>query len=127
MIQLTYTSQAAQELTSGDIFKIIETSSRNNLRDELTGFLIYSGDSFFQLIEGPEVSIDALFDRISGDPRHKQVNILSRKQVEERAFPKWRMKRVSPKSVSVGDPIEGLDSAPHYVRRAVAEFLNPNA
>ncbi len=127
MIQMTYTSQAAQALASDDIFKIIQTSSHNNLRNNLTGFLIFSGQQFFQLIEGPEASVDDLFERLYSDPRHEKVEVLTRKNIEERSFPKWRMQRLDPAATSGSDQINGIENAPDYVHRAVKDFLKRTA
>lgn len=38
MIQVSYISAATSELSADEIFSIIEASSHNNLRDDLTGF-----------------------------------------------------------------------------------------
>ena len=127
MIQMTYTSKATQALASGDIFKIVENSSRNNLRNDLTGFLIFSGQRFFQLIEGPKASVDDLLENLYRDLRHENVEVQTRKKIEERAFPKWRMKRISPAAISSSNPINGLDNAPDYVDNAVKDFLRTSA
>lgn len=125
MIEITYTSEAASSMAPDDIFNIIETSARNNLQDDLTGFLIFSKGRFFQLIEGPESSIDALFARLSNDPRHENVFILTRKEIKQRSFPKWQMKRLSSAAQSHTAQITGLSRAPAYVQAAVADFLKP--
>lgn len=94
MHQLIYVSEASPHLRPDEIFLIVEQSSRNNLRSEITGFLIFAGGRFLQLIEGPPHALDALITALRVDPRHHSVRVLSRRPITERSFPRWRMKRV---------------------------------
>jgi hypothetical protein len=125
LIEVTYTSVAAALLTSEEVFKIIEKSARNNLRDDLSGFLIFSGNRFFQLVEGPEQAIDALLQRLGNDPRHREIRIVSRKPVAHRSFAKWKMKRIVPSAdwqvVANAGP-EFANTSPS-VKAAVSDFL----
>ncbi len=125
MIQLIYTSCAERSVDSRDIFKIIEVSAKNNARDYLTGFLIFTDQRFFQLIEGPDDAIETLLNKLSDDPRHTQIEILKREAVEQRAFPKWSMKRLMPNaaSLSLADEISGFADTSSDVKQAVDEFL----
>ena len=59
-MQIAYVSRASSVLAPDDVFKIIETSARNNSRDDLTGFLIFAENRFFQVVEGSRSAIDAL-------------------------------------------------------------------
>ena len=79
MQQLIYVSYASDDFQSGDVFKIIETSARNNPTRDVTGFLVYAHDTFVQFVEGPAASLDALLDDLkacllytSPSPRDKR-------------------------------------------------------
>lgn len=96
MIQLTYVSEASSGLAPDELFSIIETSSRNNLRDGLTGFLVYARDRFFQIVEGQDDPIEALLSRLTRDRRHSNIAIVSRASIAARSFPRWQMKRLAP-------------------------------
>ncbi|SFR33219.1 BLUF domain-containing protein [Litoreibacter janthinus] len=74
-----------------DIKALIETCKRNNPRLHLTGLLHYNGDHFIQVIEGGRVEVSALYHRISRDPRHSNIILLSCADVRERMFPTWSM------------------------------------
>ena len=125
MIRITYTSEAASILTSDEVFRIIETSAKNNMRDDLTGFLVFSGNRFFQYVEGPEDAIDALLEKLEDDRRHDSIRILDRAEIEERVFPRWKMKRLMPGSdwQSLAQTGPEFGKAPPAVKSAVMQFL----
>ncbi len=52
-----YTSQFARPLGDDDIKKILPISHKNNLRDEITGFLTVRDGYFLQVLEGPEAKV----------------------------------------------------------------------
>lgn len=127
MIQMTYVSVARSNLAADELFRIIEVSSRNNSRDDLTGFLVFSQNRFFQLIEGPDEKLDGLLVRINADPRHSDIQILSRKTVAARSFPRWHMKRLQPGNGQwqVIEDGTGNRALPPEVREKVKAFLRP--
>lgn len=107
MHQLIYVSEASPELSSGELFRIVEQSARNNPSADITGFLILREGRFLQLVEGPLLALDTLVDTLRRDPRHYSLVILSRVPIAERAFPRWRMKRVG----ESGDALAELELA----------------
>jgi hypothetical protein len=62
-----------------------------NLRLEITGALIFENNQFGQVIEGPEDVIDALWEKIQKDDRHKNILLIERKSISARNFEKWTM------------------------------------
>ena len=100
MQQLIYVSYASDDFQSGDVFKIIETSARNNPTRDVTGFLVYAHDTFVQFVEGPAASLDALLNDLKADSRHQRLEVLERREGRGRCFPNWRMERLA---VSGGD------------------------
>ncbi|MEL6622182.1 MAG: BLUF domain-containing protein [Pseudomonadota bacterium] len=77
--------------TSLDVRQIIAASHRNNGRDNITGFLHYNGYYFLQVLEGGRASVSACYHRISQDPRHTNIVLISAEDVRERLFPSWSM------------------------------------
>jgi len=100
MIKLTYVSksQLSEQFSFDDLYRILSVSRRNNSKSEVTGALILCGDNFAQLLEGPEESVFAIFDRIKVDKRHKEVTIVKKQTALERAFGEWSM--AHPKKIS---------------------------
>lgn len=97
--RLTYCSQARVDTGSLQaISEILGVSRRNNARDRLTGALAVNDGWFLQVVEGAPNAIDSLMRRLHADPRHAQIEILSRRQVTGRLFADWTMAaaRVTP-------------------------------
>ena len=122
MIQLAYSSAAQGNLASGEVFEIIETSASNNLRDDLTGMLIFANDRFFQIIECETAAIDGLMARLQADPRHHSIKVLHRQDIAERSFPRWRMERV--RIANGGVPEADLSAVSSPVQALVRQFLD---
>lgn len=126
MLQIGYTSVATENFGSGDLFKIIDKSAKNNANAELTGFLIYSNGHFFQVIEGPIECVEMLMNRLKTDPRHHSIKIVCHSRTRDRAFPRWSMKRlITPEDSRTLDCIRGdLRRAPEKVRLAAETFFD---
>lgn len=125
MHQLVYVSKAAPHIASEDVFRIIEQSARNNPSADITGFLIFRDGHFLQMVEGPLMSLDGLLRVLAHDPRHHSIRVLSREPIEERAFPKWRMRRVGSSGEAAAQLEESLlsESSAARLPEPVREFL----
>jgi hypothetical protein len=91
MIRLTYISTALQGLPETTTRDIVDVSRINNRRCNVTGLLISDGVRFLQAIEGGDAAVDATFERIQADPRHRACVLLDRGPVTARAFAGWDM------------------------------------
>lgn len=107
MHQLIYTSEARRGLSSEDVFRIVEQSGRNNPSGDITGFLLLRDGRFLQLIEGPLMALEMLMAQLAQDDRHHRVQVLSRKPIAQRSFPRWRMRQVGVE----GEALEELEQA----------------
>ena len=95
MRRIHYISEFADSLSPEDIESITRVSAVNNARDGITGMLMASGQLFFQLIEGPDEAVDALYNRILADRRHRNVMVLGDERGDlKRQCPDWAMKKV---------------------------------
>ena len=111
MKRVRYISSFAQPMTQQDIDGIVTTSQKNNPARNITGMLVATGDLFYQLLEGPEHEIDALYERILSDPRHNQVLLLDSETGDfQRLCPDWAMQKIdlSLKSAAETAPISAL-------------------
>jgi class 3 adenylate cyclase len=94
--RLTYVSKLSVPLNQKEILEIGRKASLNNQKIDVTGILIGVGDYFFQILEGEETTVNVLIEKISRDPRHRDVTILSAESgCEERLFSDWNMKAVT--------------------------------
>jgi hypothetical protein len=95
MKRIRYISRFKQPMTSEEIAELAATSAANNAKQDITGLLIATGEVFFQIIEGPDDRIDAIFRRITDDDRHRNVLVLGTEQGDIlRLCPDWAMKKV---------------------------------
>lgn len=91
LIHLVYSSVATANLGAEDLAEILGQSRANNERAGITGMLLYTDRSFFQVIEGSPESIAGLYDRIQRDPRHTRPTQIIREPIVHRTFGEWTM------------------------------------
>ncbi|MEQ1912809.1 MAG: BLUF domain-containing protein [Vicinamibacterales bacterium] len=88
---LAYASAATREFTPGELAQILAKAGSHNLQAGITGMLLYTDGSFFQVLEGAEDVVHKLYDKIQVDPRHSQAIKLIEEPIEKRAFSQWSM------------------------------------
>jgi hypothetical protein len=91
MIQLIYASHPF-DFDEGTLVAILTVARSCNERDGITGALICRGDLYLQLLEGPQETVEAAYQRIETDHRHLEIKLLSHRTVTERLFPAWAMR-----------------------------------
>jgi len=89
--QLLYVSSAAVELTEEALLELLYESQSKNAARNISGLLLHSDGSIIQILEGEKIDVENLYLKIEQDPRHKGVIVLSRKHVEKRDFPEYKM------------------------------------
>lgn len=88
---IAYVSRQSYILKDEDISTLLVTCRTKNMRNEITGMLIYFDGTFVQFLEGPKENIDPLFDIISKDKRHQDVILLIDGVSSKREFEDWSM------------------------------------
>jgi hypothetical protein len=91
MISLTYLSTATDAFSIDELEQLLGASREANHARGLTGMLLYAGGHFIQTLEGPESVVDATYEEIARDPRHRDVFVALRETIESRVFPDWSM------------------------------------
>ena len=102
LTRLIYISRSVGPQTTTVTTQILETARRYNKAHNLTGVLCQGSGIFLQVIEGQRSAINALFSRIMADTRHKNVEILSMEEIEQRRYGQWSMALVQ---LSMDDPM----------------------
>lgn len=69
---------------------LAHSASRNTQR-RVSGFLHREADHYYQWLEGPRVHLEALFELILVDPRHRAIEVLRHGPIAERQFSRWSM------------------------------------
>jgi hypothetical protein len=98
--RLLYRSDSELTGLAGDIDREVErivgAARRKNEAAGITGALMLSAGTFIQVLEGPVGSVEAVFERICCDLRHRDVRLLELAIAEERIFAEWTMVQVTP-------------------------------
>jgi len=95
LVRLLYASRADAPITAEQLQTILRQSKSNNLKHGITGVLCCSDDIYLQVLEGGRAAVNRLYNRITADPRHKDVELLSYQQINERRFGGWSMGQVN--------------------------------
>jgi hypothetical protein len=95
LVQLLYASRTDPKSSAQHIQSIMEQSRRNNPPRGITGILCCSGDTFLQVLEGGRSAVNDIYNRITNDPRHMQVELLYYAEITERSFGNWTMGQVN--------------------------------
>ena len=77
---------------------ILTKSRSNNPAIGVTGNLIYHADLFLQLLEGPHLAVQKLYETILADNRHADIVKLRDETFNRRLFASWAMKNDSHQS-----------------------------
>ncbi len=93
LYRLVYRSRhaLAAETASRELDELVTRARAANARAGITGALLLADGHFLQAIEGPLEPLEALFERICTDFRHRDVQLLEFGPVEERLFAGWAM------------------------------------
>lgn len=91
MISITYVSSAVYRFSEATLLDLVDQCQRNNERLGVTGILVYSDGNFMQVIEGADLVIHALYERIRCDSRHRGVYTVRQQGIEAREFRGWSM------------------------------------
>ena len=91
LIHFVYASAATHEFGIESLTEILRQSRENNERVGLTGILLYSEGSFFQVLEGDPAAIDTLCQKLILDKRHTHLTTIIREPIPRRDFDSWSM------------------------------------
>jgi hypothetical protein len=87
---------------------VLNAARGHNKADNVTGALLFTGSGFAQVLEGPREVVERTFERISADPRHADVTVLSFTPTERRSFPDWAMGFSGQMAPDASDPLASL-------------------
>lgn len=127
MLRIVYSSSARSGMDAAMLNRILGSARVRNARRDISGMLLYRDGVFLQLLEGREVDVRYVFDRITVDPRHKRLVKLVDEPITERDFAGWHM---GYRVVTAAD-IASAEPAREIIHKPLANFaaleLNPPA
>lgn len=92
LIHLIYCSAASNpQMGESALNSILAQSRDNNSHVGITGILLFEGGTFFQVLEGEEAVVDAVYTKILADPRHVNATKIISEPILRRDFGEWTM------------------------------------
>lgn len=91
LISLVYTSTASAPFRETALAHLLDQARSLNGARDVTGMLLYRGERFIQVLEGPAHVVRRLARTIGQDARHRDMRILMDEPIEERQFDDWTM------------------------------------
>jgi hypothetical protein len=123
MIQLSYISKQTYPLSNAEVRDILQRSVSNNSSKGITGMLIFYRGTFLQVLEGDQKLVTELYERLRLDRRHKEVQLIDKKEVNAPSFSSWGMGFVDVQEIfNNGD----RDFVSYFVDAAAEQAKNPN-
>lgn len=108
LIHLIYSSAANHDFSEKELEDLLTIARKNNAAIDVTGMLLYTDRSFFQILEGESETVMQLYAHIAKDKRHSQVVIIIKEPLARRAFGEWSMGYAAVKAEEIGN-IVGLN------------------
>lgn len=91
IIHVIYCSASSSKFSREDLTILLEKARNKNRQLGITGMLLHTDGSFFQVLEGPEENVERLMDSISKDKRHYDVTLIIKESIARRSFEDWTM------------------------------------
>ncbi len=121
LIHIIYTSAATVDFQDHDLTELLQKARATNTRLGITGMLLFENGSFFQILEGSPLAVDALFHTIEQDHRHKNVVAIIREPIIQRAFAEWTMGYAK---ITQGDASEIMGQNDFFGQGSVFQQVN---
>lgn len=129
-LQAIYISAATQQFSSEELAELLAKARENNTENGVSGLLVYHQGSFLQILEGPADAVEKTLDIIASDPRHTNIRILFKDQVEAPEYEEWSMGFVDPTGaaqvidgfVGYNGKLDALTIDPSRAKKIVRKF-----
>ena len=114
MKRIIYCSQATNDLSPEELVALLELSRANNEAAGLSGMLLYSSESFLQVLEGEPAALETTYARIGVDDRHTNLRLLLDAEVSAPLFPDWTMGFEHVDDEDLAEELDGFTPATDY-------------
>ena len=114
MKRMIYCSQSTIDFSPEELISLLELSRVNNQTSGLTGMLLYSSQSFLQMLEGDPAALEETYGRIVADDRHVNLRLLMNADVPARLFPDWTMGFEHIDDEELAEDLEGFTPEMQY-------------
>ncbi len=86
---LVYRSRSTNQLKKDKVVAMSKHFAVRNRDRDITGMLVFDGQYFMQILEGPRQKVTALYELIKTDPRHEEVVTVLDEPIYRRTFDEW--------------------------------------
>ena len=100
LVRLMYASRAVPAVDAEELHALLRQCRTNNPKHGITGVLCFADRIFLQVLEGGRGAVNQLYQRIVHDTRHRDVELLTYEEIEQRRFAGWAMGQVQMASVN---------------------------
>jgi hypothetical protein len=114
MKRIIYASQATLDFSPEELIALLEKARVKNEAAGLSGMLLYSSQSFLQVLEGEPDALAAAYSRIKVDDRHTNLRLLMEDEVTAPLFPDWTMGFEHVEDEDLADELTGFTPALEY-------------
>jgi hypothetical protein len=121
---ILYRSTETYEMDPADLLKLLLDARAHNVEHHITGLLLYHEHHFMQILEGPRDAVLALYQRISEDPRHRDLILDLSEPAQARLFPDWQMALAHVPTIRGRAVVTGIESERDI--EAVLRTLSPH-
>ena len=91
VFRLSYSSRATRPIQRRVATQLASDAAANNDREGVSGVLFSDHGLFLQWLEGPAPEVCAVMSRITADPRHTDVTLLTAGWITDRRYSDWAM------------------------------------
>lgn len=91
LIYLVYSSAASHAFSRAQLTDLLIQARTKNEQLGITGMLLYTDGSFFQVLEGEAKTVETLFETIERDFRHTHITMILKESTPHRLFGDWTM------------------------------------
>ena len=108
-------------MSDDQLDELLDQARKLNHTRSITGMLLYSDGSFFQVLEGLSEQVEETFHSISADQRHSNIRLLFKEEIPNRSFHDWSMgfQRMSPAEISqisgINNVMQGQEPLSKYL------------
>jgi hypothetical protein len=114
VIRVIYCSQATHDVSPDELVDLLALSRRNNTAAGLSGLLLYTSQSFLQVLEGESGPLLRTYDAILKDSRHTNLRLLQQVEASAPLFPDWSMGFEHVDDEDLEDQVDGFTAATRY-------------
>jgi hypothetical protein len=95
LVRLLYASRATSPIKPDLLASILKHATHANAIVGVTGLLCHTDGVFLQVLEGSRDAVSTLYNRITRDPQHTDITLLTYDEITERNFSGWAMGQVN--------------------------------